>query len=189
MMCFTTSLEEKLAQLRGRIGSLVDYWTRICATFERVSRRREAQGADFVRLRLGLDAVVAVERSGWRLAECESVEAHTGLVAERIGKAGEVFENRARALQVQTLERFKSHRDAYAAFSDLFVRHARLAPDAVDKLKKRVETNQKKHEQIRQAKKERWEVEAERVKGAIEADQHAIQGLLRRRVLIRACCL
>jgi hypothetical protein len=189
------SLEEKLAQLRGRISPLVDYWTRICAAFERVSRHREAQGADLFRLRLCLDAVVEMERPVWRLAEecCdEAVEAHTELVADRIGKAGEVLENRqTRALGVlETLERFKSHRDAYAAFSDLFARHARLvAPGAVDmdKLEKRVETNQKKHEQIRRAKKERWEVEAERVRAAIEADERVIQGLLRRKVLIRAC--
>jgi sorting nexin-8 len=182
----TLSLEEKLSQFRARITPLVDYWSRICATLERVSRRREAQAADLVRLQLGLESVAEVERSGWRLAECEAVEAETERVAERVGRAGEIVEDRARALGLDTVEKLKSHRDGYAAFKDLFSRHARLAPDTVDKLKKRVEGNQAKLEQVREARKDKWEAEAERLQGAIETDQHAIEELLRRRVFIRA---
>ena len=72
---------------------------------------------------------------------------------------------------------------------DLFIRHDRISPDQVDRLRKRVDTNSHKLEGIRQAQKEGWEHEADKVAGAIEKDQAAIAAALSRRVFIRAWCV
>ena len=48
-------LEDKLAQLRARLPALVEHWTRVAATFDRIAHRRLNQGADWARLREGLD--------------------------------------------------------------------------------------------------------------------------------------
>ena len=69
---------------------------------------------------------------------------------------------------------------------DLFIRHDRLSGDQVEKLKKRVDTNSQKLESVKQAQKEGWEDEADKIAGNIEKDQAAIAAALSRRVFIRA---
>ena len=69
---------------------------------------------------------------------------------------------------------------------DLFIRHDRQSGDQVDKMKKRVETNSLRLEAIKQAKKDGWQEEADKVAGTIEKDQAAIAAALNRRVFIRA---
>ena len=72
---------------------------------------------------------------------------------------------------------------------DLFIRHDRLSGDQVERLRKRVDTNSHKLEGVRQAKKDGWEGEADRIAGLIEKDQAAIAAALNRRVFIRAWCV
>ena len=74
----------------------------------------------------------------------------------------------------------------YIATRDLFIRHDKLSGDQVDKLKKRVDTNSLKLEGVKQAKKDGWEEEADKLSGAVEKDQAAIAAALNRRVFIRA---
>lgn len=56
----------------------------------------------------------------------------------------------------------------------------------MDKLKKRVETTSLKLEGVKQAKKDNWQVEADKLSVSIEKDQAAIAAALNRRVFIRA---
>ena len=72
---------------------------------------------------------------------------------------------------------------------DLFIRHDRLSGDQVERLRKRVDANSHKLEGVRQAKKDGWEGEADRIAGLIEKDQAAIAAALHRRVFIRAWCV
>lgn len=86
-------------------------------------------------------------------------------------------------------------------------RQITLSPDAVDRLKKRVDVNLKKVsfrpflalyslsltlyvfpeqlETIRETKKENYETEVEKLTNVIESDQRSIEALIRRRVFIR----
>jgi sorting nexin-8 len=74
----------------------------------------------------------------------------------------------------------------YIATRDLFIRHARLSIDQVERLRKRVETNSVKLEGVKVTQKEGWQVEADRFVGLIERDQATIATQLHRRVFIRA---
>ena len=65
---------------------------------------------------------------------------------------------------------------------DLFSRQTRLSIDQVDRLRKRVESNQAKLESVRDAQKD----ETEKLVGNIEKDQATIVAQLNRRVYIRA---
>ncbi len=84
---------------------------------------------------------------------------------------------------------YQSQRDLYIAMCDLFIRHDRLSGDQVDRLKKRVESNSLKLEAVKQAHKDHWEEEADKIAGSIEKDQVTISALLNRRVFIRARCV
>ena len=69
---------------------------------------------------------------------------------------------------------------------DLFIRHDRLSGDQVDKLRKRVETTSLKLENVKQAQKDHWQDEADKLTVLIEKDQAGIAAALNRRVFIRA---
>jgi len=69
---------------------------------------------------------------------------------------------------------------------DLFFRQSRLSIDQVERLRKRVETTQAKHESIKDAQKDGWEDEANKLAITIEKDQATITAQLNRRIYIRA---
>lgn len=69
---------------------------------------------------------------------------------------------------------------------DLFFRQGRLSLDQVERLKKRVEITQTKLQSVRDAQKDGWENEADKLVQGIENDQALITAQLNRRVYIRA---
>lgn len=69
---------------------------------------------------------------------------------------------------------------------DLFFRQTRLSIDQVERLKKRVESVQAKLNSVRDAQKDGWGAEAEKLVQSIETDQASITAQLNRRVYIRA---
>lgn len=77
----------------------------------------------------------------------------------------------------------QAQRDLYIAMRDLFFRQTRLSIDQVERLKKRVESNQVKLESIRDGQKDGSRDE---LTINIEKDQASITAQLNRRVYIRA---
>ncbi|RPD64231.1 hypothetical protein L227DRAFT_571799 [Lentinus tigrinus ALCF2SS1-6] len=189
-MAIPSDLEDKLAVVRGKIGFLIEHWQRICLLTERIVRRREAAAADLSRLTNTVKSLVEVNERCWRGEECElcaGVRQGLAHVSAHTQRHADALEHRSRTMLYSTLEAIKAQRDLYVAMRDLFIRHDRLSPDQVDRLRKRVDTNSHKLEGIRQAQKEGWEHEADKVAVAIEKDQAAIAAALNRRVFIRAC--
>ncbi|RPD76430.1 hypothetical protein L226DRAFT_484116 [Lentinus tigrinus ALCF2SS1-7] len=156
-----------------------------------VSRRTALDGqADLSRLTNTVKSLVEVNERCWRGEECElcaGVRQGLAHVSAHTQRHADALEHRSRTMLYSTLEAIKAQRDLYVAMRDLFIRHDRLSPDQVDRLRKRVDTNSHKLEGIRQAQKEGWEHEADKVAVAIEKDQAAIAAALNRRVFIRAC--
>ncbi|KAI0731335.1 hypothetical protein C8Q76DRAFT_718528 [Earliella scabrosa] len=155
------------------------------------SRRAVLDGqADLSRLTNTVKSLVEVNERCWRGEECElCAGVRQGLVhvSAHTQRHADALEHRSRTMLYATLEALKAQRDLYIAMRDLFIRHDRLAPDQVDRLRKRVDTNSHKLEGIRQAQKEGWQQEADKYAGLIEKDQAAIAAALNRRVFIRAC--
>ncbi|PFH50265.1 hypothetical protein AMATHDRAFT_145640 [Amanita thiersii Skay4041] len=146
--------------------------------------------SDLSRLTNTLRAVVEVNERCWRGDECElSNGVRLGLeqVAVHTQRHSELAELRILTLLNTTLEALKGQRDLYIATRDFFIRHDRLSPDQVDRLKKRVETNSIRLDGIRAAQKEGWQDEVDRLTVLIEKDQATIAAQLNRRVFIRAC--
>jgi sorting nexin-8 len=79
----------------------------------------------------------------------------------------------------------QAQRDLYIATRDLFFRHDRLSGDQVDRMKKRVEAASQRLETVKNARKDGWAEEADRIISAIEKDQATIGTCLARRVFIR----
>ncbi|KAK2462707.1 hypothetical protein APHAL10511_005225 [Amanita phalloides] len=189
-MAIPSDLEDKIAIIRGKLGSLIEQWQRICILAERIIRRREAAASDLARLTNTLRAVVEVNERCWRGDECElsnGVNAGLEQLALHTQRVSELSEARIQDLLNTTLETLKSERDLYVATRDLLIRHDRLSVDHVDKLKKRVETNSVKLDGIRTAQTVGWQDEVERLTILIEKEQAGIATQLSRRLFIRAC--
>lgn len=139
-----SDLDDKLSQLKARLPQLLDHWTRVTATFDRIAHRRQNQGSDWSRLRDALDGAREAEGLGWRVRETEQVEREEGMVARGAHKVGEGLQKSARRAIDGTTEDLKRHRELYLNSKELFVRHAVHAQDGVDKLRKRAETNLQK---------------------------------------------
>ncbi|CAE7158162.1 unnamed protein product [Rhizoctonia solani] len=191
---------EKLAVVRRKLPGLIDHWTRISLIVERMIKRREGAAADFTRLTMTLNSLTEHNTSCSLRGEsddcdlCAGVRTGLGRVAIRTGGLGEELDARSRALNSTLLEAVKSQRDLYVAFQALFVRHDRIGADSVDKLKKRVETAGAKHlvivsslEGLQGPAKTKAQEEGEKLRSAIEKDQHQIHALLNRRVFIQYC--
>ncbi|RDX48205.1 hypothetical protein OH76DRAFT_1405121 [Lentinus brumalis] len=165
--------------------------TSIFSGLTSAARRSAVDGqADLSRLTNTVKSLVEVNERCWRGEDCElCAGVRQGLVhvSAHTQRHADALEHRSRTMLYSTLESLKAQRDLYVAMRDLFIRHDRLSPDQVDRLRKRVDTNSHKLEGIRQAKKEGWEHEADKVAVAIEKDQAAITAALNRRVFIRAC--
>ncbi|KAL1943068.1 hypothetical protein VTO73DRAFT_4739 [Trametes versicolor] len=145
--------------------------------------------ADLSRLTNTFKALVEVNERCWRGEDCElcaGVRQGLGHVSDHTQRHADALEHRSRTMLYSTLEALKAQRDLYIAMRDLFIRHDRLSPDLVDRLRKRVETTGHKLETVRQAQKEGHEQEVDKLTGAIEKDQATIAALLARRVFIRA---
>ncbi|KAG8697072.1 Sorting nexin mvp1, partial [Ceratobasidium sp. 395] len=200
-MSVPSDCEEKLGAVRRKLPGLVDHWTRISVIAERLVKRREGAAADLTRLTMTLNSLAEHNSSCSVRGEnddtcdlCAGVRTGMGRVAVRTGGLGEEMDGRSRGLNATTLEAIKSQRDLYLAFQALFVRHDRQGGDAVDKLKKRVDTAGAKHlgiinslSTLQGPAQTKAQDEADKLRASIEKDQAQIHALLARRIFIQYC--
>ncbi|CAH7690676.1 hypothetical protein PPACK8108_LOCUS26098 [Phakopsora pachyrhizi] len=189
-------LDDQLINFRSRLPLIIEHWSRICASLDRIVRRNEAQSSDFTRIQLALGSAVESERAGLsgdnqlhgRIPEIRRSEEEIETISHHIGKYSTIIEQRSSKLALSTNEQVRAHRDLFTDFIYLFVRYDRLSGDDVDqKLKPRAENNSKKLEEIRNSKRVGWQDESDRLKNLIEQDRAAIESKLKRRVFIRWC--
>ncbi|SCV74293.1 BQ2448_6725 [Microbotryum intermedium] len=186
-MSVPSDLEERLTNFRARIIPLVEHWTRVTTTIDRIAHRRQNQAAEYERITEALSGAVECERTGWRPVECENVEADVVKVAGGLrAVAGRVRQGADEQLET-TVEELKRHRELYVNMKELFTRYIHLSADNVDKLKRRVETNMKKLETFRDAATPLGPAEFDKLSHSISTDQRSIELLLRRRSFIRWC--
>lgn len=103
-------IEVKLAQFKVRLPSILDHWTKIVATYERVLKRRINQSADLEKLSDNLLEVVEIERSGWRLGQ-ERVESVEQAFSEVVREQATILkENTEKQLEhgLESLKRVRS---------------------------------------------------------------------------------
>jgi len=184
-MAVPGDLEARLTSFRERLPQLIAGWTSACQIVERIARRREAEGADFSRLALGIDTLVLADAPPLVTFDgVDGVARDLRHLSESAVRLSDKHRRRCDAMLGDVLERLKAHRELYSDFGLLFGRHDRLAPDAIDKLTKRVEGAQRKLENVRQDRP-KWQDERDALVAAIEADQKAIEALQKRRLTIK----
>ncbi|GAA5896874.1 hypothetical protein JCM5296_002578 [Sporobolomyces johnsonii] len=182
-------VDAKLSSLRSRLPSLIEIWSKLAVTTDRIAHRRLNQAAEWKKMREQMNAAVAVEKSGWRVSEVEAVERDEAEVGKSAGAVGETEESSARRLLSGWAEDTKRHRELYINFRDLFAREQTLGVDNLDQLRKRIESNLAKLELLRQLSPPpaTFAADFEKLTTAIDADQRAVDALGRRRAFVRWC--
>ncbi|PVF93930.1 hypothetical protein CPB86DRAFT_789597 [Serendipita vermifera] len=190
-MSIPSDLEDKLNSTRQKIPMLIDQWTKISTIAERVLKRREAAAADLTRATLTINALTESNHTDpW---SGPSSEFYTGVrigmenVSKHIASLADVMDQRSRVSLNANLEALKMQRDLYVAVRDLFYRYDRYSPDAVERLKKRIDTQSLKLEGVKSTQKDGWQTEADKLAGSIEKDKAEINACMARRVFIRHC--
>ena len=106
-MSIPSDLEARLASLRTRIAPLVEHWSRITHTADRLAHRQQNQGGDFEKMQAALQGAVEVETSGWRTVEVEEVEREEKALAQGMARAAETEKESARRALDTTVEDLK----------------------------------------------------------------------------------
>ncbi|GAA5981999.1 hypothetical protein JCM10908_004698 [Rhodotorula pacifica] len=184
-----TDLESRLTSVRQRVIPLVESWTRITSTADRIAHRRQNQGREFASFQEALEGAVETAQGAWRPNEVGQSERHLRSVAGLAGEVGETDETSARRSLDTVVESLKRHREIFVNLRDLFGRQVALGGDQVDKIRKRLDSNTAKLAHLREAtpRPPSFEVDAEKLTSLMENDQRLIETALKRREFIKFC--
>lgn len=81
--------------MRQRIFPLVEAWTRITTTADRLAHRRANQGKEYATLREALGGAVEATQGAWRPNELGETERHVRATAQLVGEVAETNETSA----------------------------------------------------------------------------------------------
>lgn len=184
-----TDLETRLTSVRQRVIPLVESWTRITSTADKIAHRRQNQGREYASLRDALENAVETCQGAWRPNEVGQVERHIRSVASLASEVAETNETSAQRCLDTVVQSLKQHREIFVNLRDLFGRQVALGGDQVEKLRKRLDGNTHKLAQLREAapRPPSFEVDAEKLASLIETDQLSIETALKRREFIKFC--
>ncbi|GAA5861824.1 hypothetical protein JCM3774_001315 [Rhodotorula dairenensis] len=182
-------LETRLTSVRQRVIPLVESWTRITSTADKIAHRRQNQGREYAGFRDALEHAVEISQGAWRPSQVGQVERHVRSVASLAGEVAETNELSAQRSLDSVVESLKQHREIFVNLRDLFGRQVALGGDQVDKLRKRLDGNTNKLAQLRETapRPPSFEVDAEKLTSLIENDQRSIEVALKRREFIKFC--
>ena len=110
-MSIPSDLETKLASTRQKIGALIEQWTRLCSTAERILKRREAAAGELARVTMTMNALAEGNQSDpWGNVGNELTSGvNSGVlnVAGYLGRLADAMEGRSRVALGENLEALK----------------------------------------------------------------------------------
>jgi sorting nexin-8 len=110
-MSIPSDLEAKLASTRQKIGALIEQWTRLCSTAERMLKRREAAAGELARVTMTMNALAEGNQSDpWgNVGDELSSGVNSGVldVAGYLGRLADAMEGRSKIALGENLEALK----------------------------------------------------------------------------------
>ena len=110
-MSIPSDLEAKLASTRQKIGALIEHWTRLCATAERILKRREAAAGELARVTMTMNALAEGNQSDpWgNVGDELAGGVNSGVldVAGYLGRLADAMEERSKIAIGENLEALK----------------------------------------------------------------------------------
>jgi sorting nexin-8 len=145
------TLNETFDTVRSGVKRSADVYINLCNLLERLSRRNEGLAADQLRLSLALESLTDATKATYAVDTNDVPLLNEGIsaTARHLATSQTLLEDEAKAWNDGMLEDLKRQRDCLVSVRELFERRDRYAKDTIAQLEKRIETNEKKLEELR----------------------------------------
>ncbi|EED22847.1 sorting nexin Mvp1 [Talaromyces stipitatus ATCC 10500] len=185
-----STLNETFDTVRSGVKRSAEIFINLCALLERLAKRNEGLAADHLRFSLALQSLTEATKNTYAVDTNDVPLLNEGInaTARHLSVSQSLLEDEARAWTDGVLEDLKQQRDCVVSMRDLFDRRDRLAKDNIPQLEKRIETNERKLQDLRSRPQGTVKPgEIEKIEESIFKDKESIVQQHARGVFIKEC--
>ncbi|CEJ58089.1 Putative Sorting nexin mvp1 [Penicillium brasilianum] len=183
-------LNDTFETVRSGVKRSAEIYINLCTLLERLSKRNDGLAADHLRFSLALQSLTEVTKDTYAVDTNDIPGLNTGITAtaRHLSTSQSLLEDEARAWTDGVLEDLKAQRDCLVSVREMFDRRDRLARNNIPQLERRIETNERKLQDLRARPSGTVKPgEAEKVEDSIFKDKESIVQQHARGVFIKEC--
>lgn len=145
------NLNETFDTVRAGVKRSADIYINLCTLLERLAKRNEGFAADQLRFSLALKSLTEATKYVYAVDTNDIPLLNDGInaTARHLATSQSLLEDEAKAWNDGVLEDLKRQRDTLVSMRELFDRRDRYAKDNIPQLERRIETNERKLEDLR----------------------------------------
>ncbi|PGH13855.1 hypothetical protein AJ79_03423 [Helicocarpus griseus UAMH5409] len=184
------TLNETFDKVRSGIKRSAEIYINLCNLLDRLAKRNQGLAADQFRFSRALQALTDCTADTYAVDTNDVPLLNNGInsTAKHLIASQGLLDDEARAWNDGVLEDLKRQRDCLVAMRDLFDRRDRYAKDNIPQLERRIESNEKKLQDLRTKPEGTVKPgEVEKVEDAIIKDKESIVQQHARGVFIKEC--
>ncbi|GLI74218.1 sorting nexin mvp1 [Penicillium ochrochloron] len=183
-------LTDTFETVRSGVKRSAEIYINLCTLLERLAKRNDGLAADHLRFSLALQSLTEVTKDTYAVDTNDIPGLNTGITAtaRHLSASQSLLEDEARAWTDGVLEDLKAQRDCLVSVREMFDRRDRLARNNIPQLERRIETNERKLQELRARPSGTVKPgEAEKVEDSIFKDKESIVQQHARGVFIKEC--
>ncbi|EEP80073.1 Mvp1p protein [Uncinocarpus reesii 1704] len=164
------NLQELFDTVRSGVRRSSEIYINLCNLLDRLAKRNQGLAAEQFRFSRALQALTDATGDTYAVDRNDIPLLNDGIcsTAKHLITSQGLLEDEARAWDEGVLEDFKRQRDCLVAMRDMFDRNERLSKDNIPQLEKRIESNERKLQDLRTRPEGQVKPgEIEKVEGAI----------------------
>lgn len=133
-------------KVRSGVRRSAEVYINLCNLMERLAKRNEGLGADYLRIALALRSVTDMSASTYAVDTNDVPLLNAGLdaTAKHLSASQSLLDDEARAWDEGVIEDLKRQRDALVSVRDMFDRADRFSKDTIPYLERKIERNETK---------------------------------------------
>jgi sorting nexin-8 len=145
------TLNEMFDTVRSGVKRSAEIYINLCTLLERLAKRNEGLAADHLRFSLALQSLTEATKTTYAIDTNDVPLLNDGInaTARHLSASQSLLEDEAKAWGDGVLEDLKRQRDCLVSVRELFERRDRYAKDNIAQLEKRIETNERKLQDLR----------------------------------------
>ncbi|RDW79146.1 sorting nexin Mvp1 [Aspergillus mulundensis] len=185
-----STLIDTFDTVRSGVKRSAEVYINLCTLLERLAKRNEGLAADHLRFSLALQSLTEMTRDTYAIDTNDVPLLNEGIkaTARHLSASQSLLEDEARAWEDGMLEDLKRQRDNLVSVREMFDRRDRLARNNIPQLEKRIETNERKLQDLRARPQGTVKPgEIEKVEESIFKDKESIVQQHARGVFIKEC--
>ncbi|KAL4949884.1 hypothetical protein BDW69DRAFT_197715 [Aspergillus filifer] len=185
-----STLIDTFDTVRNGVKRSAEVYINLCSLLERLAKRNEGLAADHLRFSLALQSLTEMTKDTYAVDTNDVPLLNEGIkaTARHLSASQSLLEDEARAWEDGMLEDLKRQRDNLVSVREMFERRDRYARNNIPQLEKRIETNERKLQDLRARPQGTVKPgEIEKVEESIFKDKESIVQQHARGVFIKEC--